>query len=71
AMQTPCVAIFSARGKPRTWFPYGRQHRVVYHRVECWGCGLETCVVEKKRCLTSIGVEEVLVEVRTVLEGVG
>ncbi|MEO6803522.1 MAG: glycosyltransferase family 9 protein, partial [Granulicella sp.] len=42
AMQTPCVAIFSARGKPRTWFPYGRQHRVVYHRVECWGCGLET-----------------------------
>jgi heptosyltransferase-3 len=69
AVQTPCVAIFAARNIPRVWFPYGRQHRVVYHKVECWGCGLETCVVEKKRCLTSIGVDEVLAEVRAVLEG--
>jgi len=67
AVQTPCVAIFAARNKPRVWFPYGRQHRVIYHQTECWGCGLETCVVERKRCLTSIGVEEVLGEVRAVL----
>lgn len=56
---------------PRVWFPYGRRHRVVYHRVECSGCGLETCIVEKKRCLTSITVEEVLMEVRGVLDGLG
>jgi heptosyltransferase III len=68
AVQTPCVAIFAARNKPRVWFPYGRRHRVIYHQTECWGCGLETCVVERKRCLTSIGVEEVLGEVRAVLE---
>jgi ADP-heptose:LPS heptosyltransferase len=67
AVQTPCVAIFSARNKPRVWFPYGRQHRVVYHQTDCWGCGLETCTVERKKCLTSITVEEVAAEVRAVL----
>jgi heptosyltransferase III len=67
AVQTPCVAIFAARNKPRVWFPYGQQHRVIYHKTECWGCGLETCIVERKRCLTSITVDEVLTEIRAVL----
>jgi heptosyltransferase III len=67
AVQTPCVAIFAARNKPRVWFPYGRQHRVVYHQTDCWGCGLETCTVERKKCITSITVKEVLAEVRAVL----
>lgn len=67
AVQTHCVAIFAARNKPRVWFPYGQRHRVVYHKTECWGCGLETCVVEKKRCITSITVDEVLGEIRAVL----
>jgi heptosyltransferase-3 len=67
AVQTPCVAIFAARNKPRVWFPYGNQHRVVYHRTECWGCGLEECIIEKKRCLTSITVNEVVDQVRVVL----
>jgi heptosyltransferase-3 len=68
AVQTPCVAIFSARGKPRMWFPYGRQHRVVYHRVECWGCNLDTCIVEQKRCIYSITVDEVIAKVRAALQ---
>ncbi|WP_158945509.1 glycosyltransferase family 9 protein [Granulicella sp. S190] len=67
AVQTPCVAIFAARNKPRVWFPYGKQHRVVYHKTDCWGCGLETCILERKRCLTSITVDEVVNEVRAVL----
>jgi ADP-heptose:LPS heptosyltransferase len=67
AVQTPCVAIFAARNKPRVWFPYGSQHRVVYHQTECWGCGLETCIVERKRCLTSITVDEVVSEIAAVL----
>jgi heptosyltransferase III len=67
AVQTPCVAIFSARNKPRVWFPYGKQHRVVYRQTDCWGCGLETCTVERKRCLTSITVDDVLAEIRGVL----
>jgi hypothetical protein len=57
---TPCVAIFAARNIPRQWFPFGSQHRVVYHRVECWGCGLETCVEQQKKCLMSITVDEVM-----------
>jgi heptosyltransferase III len=67
AVQTPCVAIFSARNKPRVWFPYGKQHRVLYHKVDCWGCNLETCIIERKKCLTSITVDEVLVQVHALL----
>jgi len=67
SVQTPCVAIFAARNKPRVWFPYGKQHRVLYHQTDCWGCGLETCIVEKKKCLTSITVDEVVAEVRALL----
>jgi len=67
AVQTPCVAIFAARNRPRVWFPCGRQHRVIYHQVDCWGCELETCLVQKKKCLTSITVDEVVTEVRAVL----
>lgn len=68
SVQTPCVAIFAARNKPAVWFPYGQQHRVVYHQTDCWGCGLETCIEQKKKCLTSITVEEVLEQVRAQLD---
>jgi heptosyltransferase-3 len=61
---TPCVAIFAARNIPRQWFPFGQQHRVLYHRVECWGCGLETCIEQQKKCLMSITVDEVMEAVR-------
>lgn len=67
AVQTPCVAIFAARNKPRVWFPYGRHHRVVYHQTDCWGCGLETCTIERKKCITSITVDEVLAHTRAIL----
>jgi heptosyltransferase-3 len=60
AVGTPVVAIYAARNIPRQWFPFGEQHRVVYHRVECWGCGLETCVEQQKKCLMSITVDEVM-----------
>ena len=67
SVQTPCVAIFAARNKPRMWFPFGKQHRVLYHRVDCWGCGLETCTEQKKKCVLSITVDEVLTALRAVL----
>ncbi|HEY4010860.1 MAG TPA: glycosyltransferase family 9 protein, partial [Acidobacteriaceae bacterium] len=60
AVGTPCVAIFAARNIPRQWFPYGSDHRILYHRVECAGCGLETCIEQQKKCLLSITVDEVL-----------
>ncbi len=63
AVQTPCVAVFSSRNMPRVWYPYGEHHRVVYHQVPCQNCNLETCVVEQKKCIMSITVEEVLKEI--------
>ena len=69
AVGTPCVAIFAARNIPRVWFPYGKQHHVVYHAVDCQGCGLEVCVEQRKKCLLSITVDEVLRPVQRVLTG--
>jgi ADP-heptose:LPS heptosyltransferase len=59
AVGTPCVAIFSARNLPGQWFPARRGHRVIYHKTDCFGCMLETCVAERKRCILSITVDEV------------
>jgi ADP-heptose:LPS heptosyltransferase len=53
-----CVIAFSAHGLPGVWYPAGRQHEIVYHQPECFGCGLETCVAMKKECMTSVTVEE-------------
>ena len=71
AVQTPCVVLFAARNIPRVWFPHGSRHRVLYHAVDCMGCGLETCLIERKKCLTSITVEEVAAEVRAALSEAG
>jgi len=59
ATNTPCVAIFSARNKPGVWFPHSKNHHVIYHKTECYGCGLEVCKLEAKKCITSITVKEV------------
>ena len=67
AVGTPCVVLFAARNIPRVWFPHGPRHRVIYHAVDCMGCGLETCIVERKKCLTSITVEEMVGEVQAAL----
>lgn len=65
SVQTRCVAIFAARNKPRMWFPFGEGHQVVYHHVDCEGCALETCIEQKRKCLLSITVDEVLSALRT------
>jgi heptosyltransferase-3 len=54
----PCVIAFSARGLPGVWYPAGQNHRIIYHQVNCFGCNLETCIAEGRKCLTSISVEE-------------
>lgn len=63
----PCVIAFSAHGLPGVWYPAGAQHQIVYHQTECFGCGLETCIVEQKRCLRSVTVDEMEQAVRRVL----
>ena len=56
----PCVIAFAARTKPGIWFPQGYGHRVLYRRVDCSGCNLETCIEQKKKCLATITVDEML-----------
>jgi heptosyltransferase-3 len=68
AVGTPCVAVFSGKNKPRQWWPWGSRNRVVYHKVDCWGCNLETCVVQAKKCIVSIGVDEVMRAVEQSME---
>lgn len=63
SVQTQCVAIFSARGLPGVWFPFGNKHKVLYRQVDCHGCGLMTCTVEQKKCIYSITVDEVFDQV--------
>lgn len=55
----PCVIAFSARGRPGIWYPARtNQHQILYRKVNCFGCYLETCVAEGKKCLTSITVDD-------------
>lgn len=65
---TPCVAAFSARAKPGTWFPFGPLHQVIYHQTSCYGCQLETCITEGRRCLLSITVQEMADAICRVLD---
>ncbi len=67
----PCVIAFSARGLPGIWYPAGGQHEIVYHQPECAGCGLETCIVNERKCLRSITVDEMEQAVGRVLRRVG
>jgi ADP-heptose:LPS heptosyltransferase len=60
AVQTRCVAIFSARDYPAVWFPWGNGHEVLYHRTNCSGCQLETCIKQRNKCLTAITPTAVL-----------
>ena len=66
AVRTPCVAVFSARRLPGIWFPYGNQHRILYHHVDCENCQLETCIDQNKKCILSITVDEVLAQLVSV-----
>jgi heptosyltransferase-3 len=67
AVGTPCVAIFAARNPPGQWFPLGEGHKAIYHRTDCADCGLDECVAQKKKCILSISVEEVIAAIRPYL----
>jgi len=58
AAGVPCAIPFAATNSPGRWFPVGKGHRPVYHQVDCANCQLEVCIEQKKKCLTSITVDE-------------
>jgi heptosyltransferase III len=57
---TICVSVSAANKLPGMWFPFGDKHEVIYHKTECFGCNLQTCTIEKNRCILSITPEEVV-----------
>ncbi|MCK9187958.1 glycosyltransferase family 9 protein [Acidithiobacillus sp.] len=67
AVGTPCVAIFSSRNLPGIWFPFGKQHRVLYQPMPCQGCNLEVCEKYDKACIKSIRVRDVMDAVAGIL----
>lgn len=60
AYGVPCAIPFPARDRPGRWFPIGSRHRLIYHHVKCENCLLEVCIEQRKKCLTSISVDEML-----------
>lgn len=60
SVETPCVAIFSARDYPGVWKPFGSGHVILREETECAGCMLDRCVEKDMLCLKKIGVEAVL-----------
>lgn len=60
AQGVPCTIAFASRDRRGYWFPVGKQHQVVYHTMDCSWCRLEICIQQKKKCLTSISVDEML-----------
>jgi ADP-heptose:LPS heptosyltransferase len=67
-MGTPCVCVFSARGLPGVWFPRGANNIVIRHEVSCANCGLESCFDEKRRCIESVTVDEMMQAVEKQLD---
>jgi ADP-heptose:LPS heptosyltransferase len=59
AVQTRCVAIFSASIPPRTWYPSGENNIILRRNVSCQNCFLQECNKEELRCLREISVQDV------------
>jgi ADP-heptose:LPS heptosyltransferase len=68
AVGTQCVAIFSARYFPGSWYPYGSNHIILRAQVPCEGCMAEDCQEFNGMCLKSISVEEVAEACRQALD---
>ncbi len=69
AVDTPCVAIFSGRDIPGLWSPYGDQHRILRHEIECSPCRAEDCpLYDLPKCVYLIEVDEVVQATKDVLQ---
>jgi ADP-heptose:LPS heptosyltransferase len=58
AYGVPCAIPFAALDRAGRWFPIGSRHQLIYHHVDCENCRLTVCIEQRKKCLTSISVEE-------------
>ncbi|MEO7659989.1 MAG: glycosyltransferase family 9 protein [Pyrinomonadaceae bacterium] len=68
AAGTRCFSIHHERDNPGQWFPLGAGHSVIYHRVECAGCGLNECPVPGHPCMTGMTPEIVWCRLQTFVD---
>ncbi len=64
----PVASPFASRTRRGMWFPVGAQHQVVWHEMPCSNCDLEVCIENQRRCLSTIGVEEMVQAARLAWE---
>lgn len=57
AVSTPCVALYSVRSPFGKWFPYGKEHKILYHKFLNCDYKNEECV---KKSIEMISVEETI-----------
>ncbi len=62
----PCVALFSARKRPESWYPFGDNNQIIQSAAECMNCIKQTCFVDPSECMASITVQNVLDALRNV-----
>ena len=67
AFQVPVVAIFGPTDW-RTTSPYGANHALVRHPVDCAPCMLRECPIDH-RCMTGVSVDEVYQAATKVMTG--
>ena len=70
AAGVPCVALFSARESPGSWYPYGGAHRVLRSQIDCEGCMLVECIDRRMECLMAISTAEAFEACTQIILGV-
>lgn len=60
AVHCPVVVVMSARNAPGQWYPEVARRLVFRRDLPCQDCFLEQCVEQRHRCMTGIGVDEVV-----------
>lgn len=69
AVSCPVVVVMSARNAPGQWYPEVERRLVFRKAVSCQNCFLQDCVAEGHRCMTGIGVDEVVMGTLQFLDG--
>ena len=62
ALGVPLICVFSGTNDPREWGPRGSSAVIIRNRIECEGCGLDTC--DHHSCMRQLDVNAVFQAVR-------
>lgn len=66
----PVLGLYGS-GKPTSWAPWGKQHRVIFNEhVPCTGCRKTHCTRPDYICMSSISVPQVKKELQFMLKAV-